>query len=182
MIELISVIVLLLLIRQLAKQWHKNKTNTASEIENRNTGHNENTIVGKSTFVLNSNKNKTLPTNATGKLDIEVSLDYNEDNELLEELEELGVPNQYSADITFDKMVEVLKEIENEQPDKPAQTGKLLYDNENTDWVEQLVATSENYQKRISGLIDIHLGSLEQNQAPVSENGIDGFDIGKYVG
>ena len=78
-------------------------------------------------------------------------------------------------------MMEVVTEVENGQVEKPSQTGKLLYDNENTDWVEQLASTSENYQKRISGLIDLHLEKLGQNEVSISDVERSEFDIGEYL-
>lgn len=178
MIEFIVFAGILILLRFLLKP-QKYSSTVADEIQKTPVS-NETSIIGKSTFVLNFDRNKQPQLNSSGKLDIDVPLDY-EETELNEELEELGVANEASVDLSFEEMMEVVKEVETEKPQKPKQTGKLLYENENADWVEQLAATSENFQKRISGLIDSHLGSLEQNQVPVSDDGIGGFDIGEYV-
>jgi hypothetical protein len=61
-------------------------------------------------------------------------------------------------------------------------TGKLLYENENTDWVEQLASSSGKYQKRITDLIDLHLGRLAKPITDIkSDDGLRGFDIGEYL-
>ena len=64
---------------------------------------------------------------------------------------------------------------------KPEQTGKLLYENKNTDWVEQVAATSQNYQKRISGLIDFHIKNLRSKNTVAVEDRVEGFDIRDYA-
>ena len=179
MIEFIVIVGIIILLRIFFKDWSRSSTPVANEDRKGNLS-DESGIIGKSTFVLNTDRISQSASNSTGKLDIEVALDY-EDVELDEELEELGIANGSSVDITFEEMMHVVTEVENEHPEKPSQTGKLLYENENTDWVEQLAATSENYQKRISGLIDLHLGRLEQNEIPVSDDGYSEFDIEKYV-
>ena len=64
----------------------------------------------------------------------------------------------------------------------PPKTGKLLYENENTDWVEQLASSTETSAKRIASLIDLHLGRLNQSKMVTNNNdGLRGFDIGEYV-
>jgi hypothetical protein len=79
-------------------------------------------------------------------------------------------------------MMEVVSEVEIEKPQNAPKTGKLLYENENTDWVEKLSCSSKSYQKRIAGLIDLHLKKLGKNGASVSDESFLGFDIGEYVG
>ncbi|WP_303924905.1 hypothetical protein [Draconibacterium sediminis] len=179
MIEFIVVIGLIILLRIFFKDWRRFSAPVANE-ERKSSLSDESGIIGKSTFVLNTDRISQSHSNSTGKLDIEVALDY-ENVEIDEELEELGLANGSSVDITFEEMMEVVTEVENEHLEKPSQTGKLLYENKNTDWVEQLASTSENYQKRISGLIDLHLGRLGYNDDPVSDYGVDGFDIGEFV-
>ncbi len=179
MIEFVVVIGLIILLRIFFKDWRRFSAPVANEKRKDNLS-DESGIIGKSTFVLNTDRERQSHSNSTGKLDIEVALDY-EDIELDEELEELGIANNSLADMTFEEMMEVVTEVEKEQAEKTAQVGKLLYENENTDWVEQLAATSENYQKRISGLIDLHLGKLGHNDDPVSGNEVGGFDIGEYL-
>lgn len=180
MIEFIVVIGLIILLVIFFKDWRRSSVSVANE-ESKSDLSDDSEIIGRSTFVLNTERINQSSSNSTGKLDVEVALDY-EDVELDEELEELGIANGSSVDITFEEMMEVVTEVENEQSEKPSQTGKLLYENENTDWVEQLAATSESYQKRISGLIDLHLGSLGQNEGThVSSNDLEEFDISKYV-
>ncbi len=179
MIEFIVIVGIIILLHIFFKDWRRFSAPVTNENRKGNPS-DESGIIGRSTFVLNMDRKSQSHSKSTGKLDIEVALDY-DDVELDEELEELGIANGSSVDLTFEDMMEVVTEVENEQPEKPSQTGKLLYENENTDWVEQLAATSENYQKRISGLIDLHLGKLRHNDDPVSGNEVGGFDIGEYV-
>ena len=179
MIGFIIVAGLIILLRFFLKDWRRSSITPANEKKKINLLGDAG-IIGKSTFVLDTDRNKQIHPDSSGKMDIEVPLDY-EENELDEELEELGVTNESLVDITFEEMIEVVTEVEKEQPEKPTQTGRLLYENENTGWVEQLAATSEIYQKRISCLIDLHLGMLGQNDIPVSDDGVGGFDIGEYV-
>ncbi|HYQ57617.1 MAG TPA: hypothetical protein VEP89_09755 [Draconibacterium sp.] len=179
MIEFGVIVGIIILLRIFLKDWRRSSATVVNEDRKSNLS-DESGIIGRSTFVLNTDRKSQSHLNTTGKLDIEVALDY-EDVEFDEELEELGIANGSSVDLTFEEMMEVVTEVENEQPEKPSHTGKLLYENENTDWVEQLAATSESYQKRIAGLIDLHLGRLGQNEAFVSDDGIGGFDIGEYI-
>ncbi|WP_163325525.1 hypothetical protein [Draconibacterium mangrovi] len=179
MIEFVVIVGIIILLSIFFKDWKRSSSPVANE-ERKSNLSDESGIIGKSTFVLNTDRKIQSHSNSTGKLDIEVALDY-EDVELDEELEELGIANGSLVDLTFEEMMEVVTEVENEQSEKPIQTGKLLYENENTDWVEQLAATSESYQKRISSLIDLHLGKLGHNDDPVSDYGLDGFDIGEFV-
>ena len=179
MIEFVIIVGLIILLRIFFKDWKRYSAPVANE-ERKSNLSDDRGIIGKSTFVLNTDRLSQSHSNSTGKLDIEVPLDY-EDIEIDEELEELGIANGISVDLTFEKMMEVVTEVENEHPEKPSQTGKLLYENENTDWVEQLASTSESYQKRISGLIDLHLGRLGQNSASITDDGLDGFNIEKFI-
>ncbi|MDX8341660.1 hypothetical protein SLH46_20850 [Draconibacterium sp. IB214405] len=179
MIEFVVIVGIIILLRIFFKDWRRSSATVANEKRKVNLS-DERGIIGKSTFVLNQERERQSASNSTGKLDIEVALDY-DDVELDEELKELGIANATTVDITFEEMMEVVTEVENEQVEKPSQTGKLLYENENTDWVEQLTSTSESYQKRISGLIDLHLGRLGHSDDPVSGNEVGGFDIGEYL-
>ncbi|WP_346859617.1 hypothetical protein [uncultured Draconibacterium sp.] len=180
MIEFVLIVGIIILLRIFLKDWRHSSAIVANK-ERKNYLSDDFGIIGRSTFVLNTDRINQFHSNSSSKLDIEVALDY-EQVELDEELEELGIANGSSVDLTFEEMMEVVTEVENEQPERPAQTGKLLYENENTDWVEQLASTSESYQKRISGLIDLHLGSLGQNEGThVSSNDLEEFDISKFV-
>jgi hypothetical protein len=146
---------------------------------------NDKSIVGKSTFVLNTSKSIPPKTDTSGKLDIEVPLDYKTVTDLIEEqeeLEKLGLPSESSSDLTFEEMMQIVNEVENEKPQHASKTGKLLYENENTDWVEQLASSSGKYQKRITDLIDLHLGKLVLPDTKTKhDDGLRGFDIGEYV-
>lgn len=143
-------------------------------------------IVGRSTFVLTTDKRSVPEPDSSGKMDIEVPLEYGPDISAVEEqeeLEELGLSSESFSEITFEEMMEVVNEVESMKPQNPAKVGKLLHENENTDWVEQIASSSSDYQKRIVELIDLHLGSLLQNETnqPSSDN-LEKFDIGEYIG
>lgn len=63
------------------------------------------------------------------------------------------------------------------------ETGKLLYENENTDWVEKLSSSSSKNANRITTLIDLHLERLAEPITDIkSDDGLRVFDIGEYVG
>jgi hypothetical protein len=119
-------------------------------------------------------------------MDIEMPLEYEPDISFIEEqeeLEQLGLSTEFSSDITFEEMMEVVNEVEIDQPQNPTKAGKLLYENNNTDWVEQMASTSPDYQKRIVELIDLHLGKLGQNEInQMSGDDLEGFDIREFTG
>jgi hypothetical protein len=184
MIETITIVGLLILNGILIKAL-VNKKAPIEKKENPINKQSNESIVGKSTFVLDTNKRHPPKTNPSGKLDIEVPLDYDRDINLVEEqeeLEKLGMPTESSSDLTFEEMIEVVREVETWKPHNATKTGKLLYENENTDWVDQLASSSEDYHKRIAGLIDFHLESLTKCAIVKNPNdGLKGFDIGEYV-
>lgn len=164
----------------------RRKTRTVSEEKERTSRkYTSEGIIGKSTFVLTTGERSVPEPDSSGKMDIEVPLEYEPDINSIEEqeeLEELGLLLKSSTDITFEEMIEVVNEIENKKPQNLAKAGKLLYENENTDWVEQIASSSSDYQKRIVELIDLHLGSLVQNEKnQVPDDGLEGFDIGEYA-
>ena len=119
-------------------------------------------------------------------MDIEVPLEYEPDIgtiEELEELEELGLSSEISSDITFEEMMEVVNEVESVKPQNPTKAGKLLYENENTYWVEQITSSSSDYQKRIVELIDLHLGSLMKNEVNQRLNDdLERFNVREFTG
>lgn len=184
MAEFILVIAALVLSILLLKGWRK--TGTAS-VERKNTPAKRDPegIVGKSTFVLSAGKSSVSETESSGKMDIEVPLEYEPDIssvEEQEELEQLGLPVESFSDLTFEEMMEVVNEVGSTKPQNPARAGKLLHENDNTHWVEQMAFSSPAYQKRIVQLIDLHLGKLGQNeikQAPSSD--LEGFDLEQYL-
>jgi hypothetical protein len=191
MIEMLAVAALLLLFLLLNKTKNKKKGFVADEKENGSRKQHNTSIVGPSRFVLDSAQRKpteikdSLP-DLAGKLDIEIPLDYEPENtdllEEQEELERLGLQADYSSNITFDEMMAVVNEVGNEQTIFIPGTGKLLYENENTDWVEQLASSTETSAKRIASLIDLHLGRLNQSKVVTNtDDGLKGFDIGEYV-
>lgn len=142
-------------------------------------------IVGKSTFVLSAGKSSVSETSSSGKMDIEVPLEYEPDIssvEEQEELEQLGLPTESFSDLTFEEMMEVVNEVESVKPQNPAKAGKQLHENDNAGWVEQMASTSPSYQNRIVELIDLHLGKLGQNEKNVMpKDELSGFDIENYV-
>ena len=184
MIELITVIIVVTLYLFLSNRWSHSRTASGEE-ESTSEKLDPKGIVGKSTFVLTAGKRAIPETSSSGKMDVEVPLEYHPDIDFIEEqeeLEQLGLPTELSSDITFEDMMEVVNEVESAKPQNPTKAGKLLHENENTDWVQQMASTSSDYQKRIVELIDVHLeklGQTEMNQEP--SNNLEGFDIGEYV-
>lgn len=192
MIEILAVATLLLLLRLLNKPKNKKKGFVADEKENGSRKQHNTSIVGASRFVLDSAQRKPTEikdslTDFAGKMDIEIPLDYEPENtdllEEQEELERLGLQADYSSNITFDEMMAVVNEVGNEQTISNPGTGKLLYENENTDWVEQLASSTETSGKRIASLIDLHLGRLAQPEKLIQPKNdeLRRFDIGEYV-
>jgi hypothetical protein len=192
MIEILAVAALLLLFLLLTRPKNKKKGFVADEKENGSKKQHIASIVGASRFVLDSVTQRPTKVNEpqadfAGKMDIEIPLHYEPENaDLLEEqekLERLGLQAGYSSNITFDEMMAVVNEVGNHQAKTAPETGKLLYENENTDWVEQLCSTSDKNANRISALIDLHLGRLAQPEKLTQPNndGLRGFDIGEYV-
>lgn len=192
MIELITVVALIVLVRSWLNP-HKKRKSPAVEKGKNPEKHIPESIVGKSTFVLSTQKearakNPEKPvSDSSGKLDIEIPLDYEQENpdllEEQEELERLGLQAGYSSNISFDEMMAVVNEVDNAQTKTTPETGKLLYENENTDWVGQLASSSEKNASRISDLIDLHLGRLNQSEKLIQPNNqaLAGFDIGNYL-
>ena len=192
MIELIIFIALILLVWFLTNSVKKKKS-FAVEKENNPGKQHPGSIIGKSTFVLSLKEQKPASiekqeepmSDSSGKMDIEIPLDYESENDILEEqeeLERLGLKTDYSDNITFDEMMLVVNEVGNEQTKPTPVIGKLLYENENTDWVEQLATSSGKNANRIAALIDLHLGRLVQPSTDIkSDDSFRGFDIGKYI-
>ncbi|MCG6191345.1 hypothetical protein [Maribellus maritimus] len=184
MLELIAIITIITLFALFLK-WRGKTGTPTGEKEKLSEKLSPEGIVGKSSFILTTRKSTVPKADLSGKMDIEVPLEYEPDIETIEEQEELeqfGLPSEISSDITFEEMMKVVNEVESVQPQNPTKAGKLLHENENTDWVEQIASSSSDYQKRIVELIDLHLGSLlknEINQEP--SNNLEGFNIGEYA-
>ena len=154
MVEFIAIITIFILF-VLFLNW-KNKAGTPSD-ERKSISEklNPEGIVGKSTFVLTTGRSLVPEPDSSGKMDIEVPLEYEPDFDSIEEqeeLEQLGFPTEISSDITFEEMMEVVNEVESLHPKNPVKTGKLLHENENTDWVEQIASSSSEYQKTDYGV------------------------------
>jgi len=191
MIEILTVVAVIMLVGLWINPRKKKKSSVA-EKENNSRTQNPESIVGKSTFVLSTHKKAKIErpeesgTDFSGKMDIEIPLTYEPHNEFLEEqeeLEKLGLQTDYSSNVTPDEMMSVVNEVGNDQSETTPQTGKLLYENENTDWVEQLSSSSDKNANRISSLIDLHLERLEPPNTNVKpDEGLKGFDIGEYLG
>lgn len=189
MLELITVIALILLVRFWVNP-HKKKKSSAAEKENNSRKQNPKSIVGESTFVLSTSrhaltkKKEVLEPDSSGKINIEVPLIYEPDNELIEEqeeLERLGLQTDNLYNITPDEMMLVINEVGSHQSKTTTNAIKLLYENENTDWVEQLSSISDKNANRITALIDLHLGRLQQSDSIVkSDEGFKRFDIADY--
>lgn len=185
MAEIILVTAILVLSTLLLKGWRKTGT-SSGERECKPKKCTSEGIVGKSTFVLTAEKSSVSDNSSSGKMDIEVPLEYEPDIssvEEQEELEQLGLPVESFSDLSFEEMMEVVNEVGSVKPQYPNKAGKLLHENDNAGWVEQMAFSSPAYQKRIVELIDLHLGKLgknENNQA--SKNDLEGFDIGDYLG
>ena len=184
MAEFILVTAILVLSILLLKGWRKSGT-ASVERENTREKNIPEGIVGKSTFVLTAGKSSVSEPETSGKMDIEVPLEYEPDISVVEEqedIEQLGLPAESFSDLTFEEMMEVVNEVGSIKPQNPARAGKLLHENDNTHWVEQMAFSSPAYQKRIVELIDLHLEKLGQNENnQVSRNDLEGFDIGKYL-
>lgn len=185
MAEIILVTAILVLSILLLKGWRK--TGTASgERESTSEKYAPEGIVGKSTFVLTAGKSSVSEPDTSGKMDIEVPLEYEPDIssvEEQEELEQLGLSTESFSDLTFEEMMEVVNEVGSTIPQNAAKAGKLLHENDNAGWVEQMVSSSPAYQRRIVELIDLHLGKLGQNEVKQMPNiDLEGFDIGDYLG
>ena len=180
----ILVAAILVLFILLQKGWNKTKT-TVGERERTPEKYIPEGIIGKSRFVLTAGKSSVSEADSSGKMDIEVPLEYEPDItsiEEQEELEQLGLTAESFSDLTFEEMMEVVNEVGSIKPQNPAKTGKLLHENDNTRWVEQMAFSSPAYQKRIVELIDLHLGRLGQNGVKqVSNDGLNGFDIEEYI-
>lgn len=192
MIETLTLFALLLLL-WLLRTFRKKQEKTSTEKKGNNYfKQQQDSIVGESRFVLTEVGLKKADSvepafDVTGKMEIEVPLDYEtEDSDLQEEQEELesfGLQKDFSKNITFEEMMLVVNEVGNDKTNATPQTGKLLYENENTEWVEQLSLTSHKNASRITALIDLHLEKLEQPISEVNNNDeFRGFDIGEYVG
>lgn len=189
--EILTLFALLLLLWLLRKFRNKQKKTSAEKYGSNYFKQQQTSIVGESRFVLSDVRVKKAESvepasDGVGKMEIEVPLDYEtEDSDLQEEqeaLESFGLQNDFSKNITFEEMMLVVNEVGNDKTIATPQTGILLYENENTDWVEQLSLTSDKNASRIAALIYLHLEKLEQNEAPISDDGLGGFDINKYVG
>lgn len=184
MAEFILITAILVLVILLLKGWRK--TGTASvERENTREKNIPEGIVGKSTFILTAGKSSVSKADSSGKMDIEVPLEYEPDISFVEEqeeLEQLGLPSESFSDLTFEEMMEVVNEVGSRKPQNPAKAGKLLHENDNTQWVEQMAFSSPAYQKRIVELIDLHLGKLAQNANAVrSDDRVNEFNIEQYT-
>lgn len=183
MAEFILITAILILIILLLKGWRK--TGTASvERENTREKNIPEGIVGKSTFVLIAGKSSVSEADSSGKMDIEVPLEYEPDISVVEEqeeLEQLGLAIESFSDLTFEEMMEVVNEVASKKPQNPAKSGKLLHENDNTHWVEQMASSSPAYQKRIVELIDLHLGKLDtSDNKQMLDDGLAGFNIRDY--
>ncbi len=184
MVEIILVTLILVLSVLLLKDWRKTGTDSGKR-ESTSRKDAPEGIVGKSTFVLTADKRFVPKPDSSGIMDIEVLLEYEPDISSIEEqeeLEQLGLSSESSSDITFEEMMEVVNEVGSTKPKNPDKAGRLLHENDNTRWVEQMASISPDYQKRIVELIDLHLGKLGKNESEArSDERLSGFDIEEFV-
>lgn len=195
MIEIVIIIAVVLLIRLMFYSdknslFPKDKMN-----ENIFTSGSKKTIdiVGKSNFKLSPPKAKVILPEELDKTfaetplmeDIDVPLEYDPvalAPEELNKLLDIDMEPDLSSDISYDEMQSVIKTVAEENTKNEQESAKLLYENENTDWVEQLSTSTNNSAKRIAGLIDLHLEKLAQPNSNVKlDDGLRGFDIGEYL-
>lgn len=184
MLELIAITTIIILFALFLK-WRGKTGTPTGEKEKVSERLSPEGIVGKSIFVLTTDKRSAPEPDSSGKMDIEVPLEYGPDISAVEEqeeLEELGLSPESFSDITFEDMMEVVNEVESVKPQNPTKAGKLLYENENTDWVEQIASSSSDYQKRIGELIDLHLGKLGKTNSNMKpDDGLKEFDISDFI-
>lgn len=103
-------------------------------------------------------------------MDIDVSLDYEEEEE---ELQGCNVPGAMASGVSFEDMcaaVKVLgkaKETVSEQEEKEA--GRTLTELQHTEMFEQLVINHPQRAERVTELINRHMESFRQEREPVTE-------------
>lgn len=112
-------------------------------------------------------------------MDIDVSLDYEEEDE---ELQGCAAPGAMASGVSFEEMcaaVKVLgkaKETVSEQEE--VETGRTLTELQHTDMFEQLVANHPQRAERVTELISRHMENFRQEREPVAEesdNGTNGI-------
>lgn len=111
-------------------------------------------------------------------MDIDVSLDYEEEDE---ELQGCNAPGAMASGVSFEDMcaaVKVLakaKETVSEQKEQEA--GRTLTELQHTDMFEQLVANHPQRAERVTELINRHMENFRQEREPITEvydNGTNG--------
>ena len=195
MIEIVIIMAVVLLIRLMFYSDKNSLFSNDKMDENKMTSKNQGTIdiIGKSNFKLSLPKTKVIPPEDLDKTfsesplmeDIDVPLEYDPvlpDAEELKKIQDIGLESDFSSDISYDEMQSVIQTVAEENTKNEQESAKLLYENENTDWVEQLSSSTNNSAKRIAGLIDLHLERLAQQDSNIDTyEGLSGFDIRDFT-
>lgn len=124
-------------------------------------------------------------------MDIDYSLDRDTDDEIDEEQESMELKEMFGKDVCYasgiaiDELHKIKQVIElpNASPNEQQEAGRLLYENKETEIVEQL--SSGKTASIISGLIDLHILSHQQEanelkDLPESEE-LKSFDVNKFL-
>lgn len=170
----------------------------------------EASIVGKSTFTLSQpvpttatpmakepvieNDASTFATESDPiPMDIDYSLDrepddednLNEDEEAIELKEMFGKDVCYASGVEIDELHKIKHVIESTEvtQSEREEAGRILYENKETEIVEQL--SSEKTANIISGLIDLHITLHQQEQGKPKEvkesEELENFDVNKFL-
>lgn len=156
----------------------QSKPNTATNLES------ENTIEKEFTFVPDSKEDDSKMDHIDVPLEKVESLSEEEFDEQTEQEELETEPNAICASgASFDELIHIdhtIANIQASQADKE-EAGRVLYENEQTEMVEQVVANSEETARAISSLIDVHLvmraQRLQQDDDTIYPEDLKNFDI-----
>ncbi len=189
------------------KQMEKEKTKTS---DNPITSEKEASIVGKSTFTLSQPvPTTTTPTpkepiiaddahnfateSDPAPMDIDYSLEreakdednLSEDEEAIELKEMFGKDVCYASGVEIDELHKIKHVIESPEvtQSERQEAGRILYENKETEIVEQL--SSGKTANIISGLIDLHITLHQQEQGKPKEikesEELESFDVNKFL-
>jgi hypothetical protein len=156
----------------------QSKPNTATNLES------ENTIKKEFTFVPGLKNDDSKMDHIDVSLEKIESLSEEEFDEQTEQEELETEPNAICASgASFDELIHInhtIANIQASQADKE-EAGRVLYENEQTEMVEQVVANSEETARAISSLIDVHLAMraqrLQQDDDTIYPEDLKNFDI-----
>lgn len=128
-------------------------------------------------------------------MDIDVPLEKEiiEDNSIDEEQEAIELEELFGKNVAFASGVDIneleklkhIIETPSAEIQEKEQAGKILYENKETDMVEQMVSDNSNTASIISNLIDLHMTSyLKENISKtqkISDEAND-FDVNRFLG